>query len=103
MCTCSMHETFVNRSRLGVVEGVRTASSRVRLDAELHGGRLSACATITAHRERDAPGSVCTRLWGLAHLPDSLGPQIDLHLHSIWTAGRTAPEALFLPTAWPAR
>ena len=103
MCTCSMHETFVNLSRLGVVEGVRTASSRVRLDAELHGGRLSACATITAHRERDAPGSVCTRLWGLAHLPDSLGPQIDLHLHPIWTAGRTAPEALFLPTAWPAR
>ena len=103
MSTCSMHETFVNRSRLGVVEGVRTASSRVRLDAELHGGRLSACATITAHRERDAPGSVCTRLWGLAHLPDSLGPQIDLHLHPIWTAGRTAPEALFLPTAWPAR
>ena len=59
--------------------------------------------TITAHRERDALRSVCTRLWGLAHLPDSLGPQIDLHLHSIWTAGRTAPEALFLPTAWPAR
>ena len=59
--------------------------------------------TITAHRERDAPGSARTRLRGLAHLPDELGPQIDLHLHPIWTAGRTAPEALFLPTAWPAR
>ena len=58
---------------------------------------------IAAHHERDAPGSARTRLRGLAHLPDSLGPQIDLHLHSIWPAGRTAPEALFLPTAWPAR
>ena len=51
---------------------------------------------IAAHGERDAPGSARTRLRGLAHLPDELGPQIDLHLHSIWTAGRTAPEALFL-------
>ena len=60
---------------------------------------------IAAHRERDAPGSARTRLRGLAHLPDELGPQLDLLLHSIWTAGRTAPEAPFLPTpwAWPAR
>ena len=56
---------------------------------------------IAAHHERDAPGSARTRLRGLAHLPDSLGPQIDLHLHSIWTAGRTAPEAPFLPTPMP--
>ena len=88
MCTSRMLETFAGRSRIGVVERVRASSSRVRLDAGRHGCCLSACATITAHRERDAPGSARTRLRGLAHLPDSLGPQIDLHLHPIWRLDR---------------
>ena len=103
MCTSRMLETFAGRSRIGVVERVRASSSRVRLDAGRHGCCLSACATITAHRERDAPGSARTRLRGLAHLPDELGPQLDLLLHSMWPAGRTAPEPPFLPTPWPAR
>ena len=52
---------------------------------------------IAAHHKRDAPGSARTRLRGLAHLPDELGPQLDLLLHSTWPAGRTAPEPPFLP------
>ena len=59
--------------------------------------------TFAAQRKRDAPGSAHARLRGLAHLPDSLGPQLDLHLHSTWTAGRTSPEPLFLPALMPAR
>ena len=97
MWTSRMLETFAGRSRIGVVERVRASSSCVRLDAGRHGCCLSACATITAHRERDAPGSARTRLRGLAHLPDELGPQLDLLLHSTWPAGRTAPEPPFLP------
>ena len=53
--------------------------------------------TIAAQLERDEPGGAHARLGGLAHLMDSLGPQLDLHLHSMWPAGSTAPELLFLP------
>ena len=56
--------------------------------------------TIAAQLERDEPGGAHARLGGLAHLMDSLGPQLDLHMHSMWPAGSTAttaPELLFLP------
>ena len=59
--------------------------------------------TFAAQRKRDAPGSAHARLRGLAHLLDGLGPQLDRHLHSTWSAGRTAPEPLFLPGPMPAR
>ena len=57
--------------------------------------------TIAAQLERDEPGGAHARLGGLAHLMDSLGPQLDLHLHSMWPAGSTAPEQLFLPASMP--
>ena len=97
MSTSRMLETFAGRSRIGVVERVRASSSCVRLDAGRHGCCLLPARAIAAHRERDAPGSARTRLRGLAHLPDELGPQLDLLLHSTWPAGRTAPEPPFLP------
>ena len=64
---------------------------------------FSPAQTIAAQLERDEPGAAHARLGGLAHLMDSLGPQLDLHLHSMWPAGSTAPELLFLPASMPAR
>ena len=59
--------------------------------------------TNAAQLERDELEGAHARLWGLAHLTDSLGPQLDLHLHSMWPAGSTAPEQLFLPASMPGR
>ena len=57
--------------------------------------------TNAAQLERDEPEGAHARLRGLAHLPGGLGPQLALHLHSMWPAGSTAPEQLFLPASMP--